>query len=312
MDIRQLKYFIKIVELDFNMSVAAENLFVSQSTLSVAITKFEERERVVLFERSAGRLLGLTDEGEEFYHAAVNIVKQHEEMMDSLRTGSSKTKGTIRIGIPPFVLSVVFSEIVPKLIRENPDIKFEIREVGAYQLEKELLLGEIDIAILLSPTQISPDLVDSYEVFQSELTCFMSPKHEFADQDIIHWNDLHQKDLAIADKTFMINHILKNKFQRHNVQPNLVLVSQSWDFLISSVILNPETLVILPHPIVDVYQFENLIEKRMSSPIPWKVIMARMKKENHSNLQTHVLEEIISFFSNVAPHQHIKREAICS
>ena len=311
MDIRQLKYFIKIVELDFNMSVAAENLFVSQSTLSVAITKFEEREKVVLFERSAGRLLGLTDEGEEFYHAAVKIVEQHEEMMDSLRSGTSKTKGTIRIGIPPFVLSVVFSELVPKLMKENPDIKFEIREVGAYQLEKELILGEIDLAILISPTKVSPELVDTYDLYRSELTCFMSPKHELAQKDLIHWEDLHQQGLAIADKTFMINHILMNKFQRYNVHPDIVLVSQSWDFLINSVILNPETLVILPHPIINAYKFENLIEKKMSSPIPWKIIMARMKKENHSNLQTQVLEEIISFFSCNETHQNKRLEALC-
>lgn len=54
MDIKQIRYFIAIVENHFNLSQAAELLYVSQPTLSMMINDFEKRENVKLFKRKRG------------------------------------------------------------------------------------------------------------------------------------------------------------------------------------------------------------------------------------------------------------------
>nr|WP_235925370.1 LysR family transcriptional regulator [Streptococcus catagoni] len=59
MDIKQIRYFLAIVESHFYLSQAAELLYVSRSTLSMMINEFEKRENVKLFKRTKGRLRGL-------------------------------------------------------------------------------------------------------------------------------------------------------------------------------------------------------------------------------------------------------------
>lgn len=56
-------------------------------------------------------------------------------MFLKLHDHSKGLKGSINIGIPPLILSVVFSEVMPKLILENPGIQFNLKEIGAYQLK---------------------------------------------------------------------------------------------------------------------------------------------------------------------------------
>lgn len=46
MDIRHLRYFVSIVDNDFNLSRASQNLYVSQPALSMMITEFENRENI--------------------------------------------------------------------------------------------------------------------------------------------------------------------------------------------------------------------------------------------------------------------------
>ncbi|VHE99666.1 LysR family transcriptional regulator [Streptococcus pyogenes] len=56
--------------------------------------------------------------------------------MADLRSESKKYKGEISIGIPQLISGIVFSELIPKLIEENPEVKFHIVETGAYELQK--------------------------------------------------------------------------------------------------------------------------------------------------------------------------------
>ena len=64
MDIRHLRYFVSIVDNDFNLSRASLNLYISQPALSMMISDFENKEGVQLFKRAQGKIVGLTYVGE--------------------------------------------------------------------------------------------------------------------------------------------------------------------------------------------------------------------------------------------------------
>ena len=132
MDIKQLRYFMTIVDNNFNLSRAAELLYVSQPTLSMMINEFERKEDVILFKRKRGRISGLTYLGENYYKDACEVLDLYNKMFTNLHNEHIEDlKGTINIGIPPLVLSLVFSTIMPKMILDNPNIKFNIKESGA-------------------------------------------------------------------------------------------------------------------------------------------------------------------------------------
>lgn len=84
MDIKQLKYFVTIVDSDNNLSAAAKKMHLSQPALSKMIKTFEEEENVELFIRKQGKLSALTAVGETFYEQAIEVIASYEEMMKQL------------------------------------------------------------------------------------------------------------------------------------------------------------------------------------------------------------------------------------
>lgn len=296
MDIKHLRYFISIVNNDFNLSRTAQNLYISQPTLSIMINDFESREGTSLFKRNNGKIVGLTYIGEKYYDDAQEVIKKYNEMQMNLHEAADTMAGSITIGIPPLILSLIFSTIMPKLILDNPTINFTIKEQGAHRLKGELLLETVDIAVLLSPEGISQNIIDSFEIQSSELSVFLSPKHHLAKREIIDWKDLHNEKIAIFDESFMIHHLFKDACERNNVYTNIILKSSSWDFLLNSIKINEELLTILPLPMADQYASSDFVARQMSEPIVWKVMICRLKKNNYTNTENYIYDTLLELF----------------
>lgn len=297
MDIRHLRYFIAIVENHFNLSKTAQNIYISQPALSMMISEFEEKEGIQLFKRSNGKIVGLTYVGEKYYLDAKGVIKQYNEMYQNLHSEHKDISGQISIGIPPLILSVVFSEVMPKMILANPSIRFITQEQGAFALKSALLLEQVDLAVLLYPEGISKNIIDSFDIHHSELSVFLSPNHPLAQKEKIDWRDLNKQKMAIFDKSFMISHQLKENFERHNLHPNIIIESSSWDFMLNSVKLNPELLTILPYPIAEQYPSTDFVCRKMNDPILWRVTLCRLKKKNYTSVENYVFDSLLEWFN---------------
>lgn len=296
MDIRHLRYFVSIVENNFNLSRTSQHLYVSQPALSMMITEFEGKENIALFKRASGKIIGLTYAGENYYRDAKDVLKRYHEMQINLHRSTFEKKGKITIGIPPLILSAVFSDVLPKLILENPDIQFVVKELGAYTLKSELLLENVDLAVLLYPERIPATIMDSIEIHRSELSVFCSPLHPLATKECVKWQDIHQQKMVIFDNTFMIHHHLKDAFERHSCYPDIVLQSGSWDFMLSAVKNNQELITILPLPMAEPYQSKDFVCRQIEEAVPWKVTLCRLRKSSYTQLEDYIFESLLTAF----------------
>lgn len=295
MDIKQLAYFVAIVDNNCNISITSKKIHVSQPALSKTILMFEEDENARLFIRNKGRLQCLTEAGEIFYNSAKQILGLYDEMLNELRVSSKKFKGKIRIGIPPLILGVIFHEVITSLILDNPDIDFEIVESGAQELRKLFLLQEIDLAILLAPTNINKNLVRESVLYSDELSAFMSCGHPLAKKDSLEWKDLSHRRLAVFNNSFMIYHLLANKFKQEGISPVLSIQSGSWDFLLQST-KNSELITILPSPIKNIASKRSFAERKFKDPIFWKVTLCRPIKEHYTYIEDYVYAQLLEAF----------------
>lgn len=297
MDIRHFQYFVAIVKADFNLSLAAKRLYISQPALSQFIKSFEESEKVELFERYKGRLQGLTPTGELFYEQVQKLITQYNDMLTAIREDAGQLKGKVRIGIPPLILGVVFSSVIADLIINHPNIEVEIIEKGAYELSQMCMVDELDFAILLDPTNISSTIIDEHLIQQSELSVFFNHEHPLAQKETLTWSDLNDQMLAIFEPSFMIHHKLMKKFSEYNIQPQKYTMSASWDFLLL-LATNSKFITILPSPILDIYSNQNIVERRFDDPIYWKVLLCHTKKQRYSRLHQFVFNYILSHFED--------------
>jgi DNA-binding transcriptional LysR family regulator len=301
MDIYQLKYLVAIIESDYNISSAAKKLHVSQPALTQVIKKFETDEKIDLFIRQQGRLAGLTPQGESFYTNALNVIYHHERMMKELREHSTKARGKIRIGIPPLVLTVLFTDILSKLVISNPDIQFDIIEEGAFELQRLLRLQEIDFAVILQPTDLNSMHFKEEVIFVEEVCCFLSKDHTLAKiKNTMDWHDLKDQNLAIFSSTFMIHHQLMRKFESLNIVPKIALMSTSWDFLLEST-LNSDFITVLPGPIRNHIVKGRIKEMKFTVPMPWKVVLTYPNKSHYSRIETYTRDSIYHYFQSNRP-----------
>lgn len=295
MDIKQLKNFVALVESDCNLSEASKKIHISQPALSKMIRNFEREENIELFERANGRLQGLSPAGENFYYNAIELIKHHEEMMESLRDASSKMKGKIKIGIPPLVNTVLFAEIIPKLILENPHIQFDIIENGAFELQKKLILQEIDVAVLLKPTNFMKNNVQEVLITNDALAAFMGQHHPLAQKEKLSWSDLNNEPMAIFSKSFMIHHYLRRKFESENIRPMIKIQSHSWDYLLQAT-ENSNLITILPSPMSHFFSFKKCVKVEFEDPIHWQVVLCRQVKSRYTRVESFVFHRLLDYF----------------
>ncbi|WP_028124941.1 LysR family transcriptional regulator [Eremococcus coleocola] len=123
MNLTHLRYFIKLAEIE-HYSHAAQDLNISQPTLTYAINQIEDELGLRLFEKS-GRNISLTHIGLDFYHKVKDNIDQFDEIIMDMKL-QSMGSGLIRVG----TIRVLSQKIVPnaaqkfKQLHEHVDINF--------------------------------------------------------------------------------------------------------------------------------------------------------------------------------------------
>ena len=99
MTLEQLQYFVVIVETGTFLG-AAEELHLSQSSLSKSIQRMERELNVVLFDRS-GRSARLTEAGHQFYNDAKNVLSAYTQLINNLNQIKDSNENTLKLGLLP-------------------------------------------------------------------------------------------------------------------------------------------------------------------------------------------------------------------
>lgn len=295
MDIRQLKYFIEIVNSNFNLSAASIRLSISQPALSMLIKKFEKDENTKIFMRNRGSIIGLTSVGENFYNHALRVVDAYEQMYGDLRRSTAALNGHMRIGIPQLVVTVLCTEFLGSLVARYNKATFTVDEAGAHDLKKKLMLGEIDSAFLLGPTGLDPQNFHETEVEHDELLVYMSREHPLAGKEKLKWRDLSGYSLVTFDSTYMIHHKTLQKLKTHRVNARIAMMSKSWDFLLESV-RHSNHITMLPAPISQFYNLQDMREMKIDDPILWQVMYTYPVKSYYSRIEKVTHKEVADYF----------------
>lgn len=173
MNLDYLRYFVKLAEVR-HYTKAAEQLRISQPSLSHAIRQLEEELGVPLFEKT-GRNTALTCFGEEFRTCAERTLCTLDQGVSSLRR-SAQGEGVIRLGF----LRVLGTDYVPRLAarflaaRPGKNIRFEFHTDRTQGLLEGLLERRHHLIICSEP---APELhLTAVPVTRQDLVLIV-PKH---------------------------------------------------------------------------------------------------------------------------------------
>lgn len=151
----KLKTFITVTEQG-GLAKAAKKLNVSKATVTRYIQELEAEYQAKLFTRTT-RHLSLTEQGELFYHYALELLQLHEAAHDKLHHAEKSVQGHIKLGLPVSILHHFIQQQLPQLARTYPNLSIEI--IQGNQISN-LLSSHFDLVVHCGPL---PDVNFYYE-----------------------------------------------------------------------------------------------------------------------------------------------------
>lgn len=146
MELRQLRYFVRIVDLG-SLSRAAADLYVAQPALSKHLAALEAEMKTALLVRSP-RGVTPTDAGLAFYREAQAILRQVGRVPDEVRSAAGSPSGVVAVGMPYSTSNIVAPALVAAVRERLPGIRLAITQEGSGQLEGLLGGGRLDLSLL--------------------------------------------------------------------------------------------------------------------------------------------------------------------
>lgn len=153
MNTKQIQYAIALSET-LNFSQTAEQLGISQPSLSKYILNIENDLGVKLFDRNRSPMT-LTPAGEYFIRNARELVYKEEQLRKALDQFRSGESGRLVIGITPFRSLYIMPELIKKIRNRYPGVQVCLQEINSVQLRKEAAEGKVDLAIVNLPVDTS-------------------------------------------------------------------------------------------------------------------------------------------------------------
>ena len=225
MQIIWLKAFVALAE-QMNFSDAAEEIFVSQSSLSKYIQSLEKAVGLPLFDRTKRRV-ELTSAGAEMYRYAIEIVSDYDEMMQSMQKLTGLSKQRVRVAAVSAILSDIygFANIFYEFRRSYPNIEFELREREMCDGVRSLETGSSDFAIVRTNLLRDPDMYHEIRFNTEPMYLLCAPNHPLVECGEVHLEQILKEKLVL--QRFAVDEV-RLLFQKHNLpgeEMNICLVS---------------------------------------------------------------------------------------
>ncbi len=179
MDLRQLRYFVAIVEQG-SFSKAAEALRVAQPALSQHIRHMEGELGLPLLHRGPRGAVP-TEAGARLLHHARAILERFAEIPDSVRGADRPVIGDVRIGLPGTVSEILSVPLFEAVRARHPGIRLRIAEAMSGFILDWLNREAIDLAVLYNPA--SPKGFVLAHVLTEDLCLFAVPSQDGAPPD---------------------------------------------------------------------------------------------------------------------------------
>ena len=145
MNLRQLKYFVGVVEAG-NMTRAAEQLHVAQTALGMQIRQIEEDLGVALLVRHS-RGVEPTKAGSLLHARALTILKLVEETRREVSACEREESEAIRLGITPALMLTCGPEIALTVREKHPQVLLSLVEEMSHVLIEALSRGDVDFIL---------------------------------------------------------------------------------------------------------------------------------------------------------------------
>ncbi len=208
MTLQQLYYFRSACKYK-NISLACEELHVSQPSVSVAIKNLEKEFGCTFFKRDRTGFT-LTKEGEELYSLASSLLDHAKDVEDTLRDLGRGASG-VKLGIPPMAGAILLPQILSALDESHSDIVLSTKEGSREELLRLIDDNLIDVALLPHERDFGNEYL-TVPVRTFETVCCVWDGHRLSDAEKVTPKLLEGEPLVLFSEGYFQNERLEKIF----------------------------------------------------------------------------------------------------
>lgn len=189
MDVEFLRPFIRLAETE-NITIAAEEMNISQSAMSAGLSKLEKELGCELFDRS-GRRMHLNRNGEYFLEWSRRILKWNDRNTADL-IQSRQYEGVLRIGV--IIENDTMYFMLTEFQKAYPDIRIELYDEKS--IPGDLLMTDMDMFVI--PKSMAGDMPYKHLARQTGLFLLVKKGSVFSGRDRVRLEELKDEQFVFT------------------------------------------------------------------------------------------------------------------
>lgn len=182
MNLHGLRLFYMVAKMG-SVTVAAEQLKISQPAITAQIKKFEKENGITLF-LPQGRRIRLSEIGRQLVKEAdaiFEIENRIETLIDNYKQGKN---GTLKIAGNYLSTNFLIPMWVAKLKQSNENVNIEVSTMNTEEAINQLISYEVDVAVLGSGAMKYIDKISFTKIMDDDLWFVVSTDHKYADKKV--------------------------------------------------------------------------------------------------------------------------------
>lgn len=193
--LRQLEYFVAIAEAG-TLSGAAEDLRVSQSGLSQSLTDLERALGAQLAVRRKAHGVALTPTGTQVLRHARDLLR-HGEDLANIAAGGDSLGGVLHLGCYVTLAPTTLPPLLESFNALHPDLRIDFAEGTQDVLQRRLLAGELDLAVLYD-MEVQPEMARTV-IARARPYVLLAADHHLANEPTVSLVDLAPEPMVLLD-----------------------------------------------------------------------------------------------------------------
>lgn len=230
MDIRQLQAMITLINSDFSVSAAAQQLFLVQSAVSQQLKRLEQELGTPLFVRKGKRLTGLTELGSQVERQAREILTGVSNIQLMAEDHLKLALGVLRIGCTHTQARYILPPVIRAFNRTYPAIELQIHQGNPQQLVEWAGNDRVDFSICTEELGQSSKL-ENIPCYQWNRSLITLPDHPLQAIRKPTLEDLCAYPIITYVVGFTGRQHFNSIFAGARLQPNIVLSAADTDII---------------------------------------------------------------------------------
>lgn len=277
MEIKQVQYFLAIAETG-SFSAAADNLYISQSSLSKQILALEKNLDVQLFDRSK-RKVSLTEAGIAFQKHAQNFDDLYKSMLVDMGE-FRKTLPTLSIAAIPVIAQYGITTFIAKFRSEYPDVNLVLEEREASTVLPALFQDKYDLAFVRD-YGVDSSQFSTIEIVTDKLMIAVSKNHRLADRETLSLAELSNENFIMFNKGTLVHELALNACRSAGFEPRVFYSTLRGASIIGLVASN-SGVALMMEKVLNYYRRPDVVAIPLKEMFESKIVITYLKEKKLS------------------------------